>query len=76
MSVDYEKAVQLVATTRKTGIAFLRQKLLLSESKVSRLLARMEKEGVISTVQSGGIRTVLIEPPAQDVTTRDDSAEV
>jgi len=64
MDKDYEKAVLLVLTERRAGPAFLKQKLLLSDSKVSRMLKQMEKEGVISKVGAGGARHVLKPAPA------------
>lgn len=60
---DYLKAVHLVLTERRAGAAFLKQKLLLSDSKVARLLKDMEKNGVVSKVLPGGARNVLLDPP-------------
>lgn len=60
---DYLKAVELVATERRAGTAFLRQKLLLSDSKIQRLLKQMEKNGVVSAMGPGGARQVLVPPP-------------
>ena len=62
---DYLNAVKLVATERRAGNAFLRQRLLLSESKVQRLLRQMEKNGVISPVGPGGVRQVLAPVPVK-----------
>ena len=60
---EYSKAVHLVLTERRAGAAFLKQRLLLSDSKVARLLKDMEKNGVVSKVLPGGARNVLLDPP-------------
>jgi len=62
---EYELAITLVATEQRAGAAFLRQRLLLSESKVQRLLKQMEKDEIVSPVLAGGAREVLIDVPAQ-----------
>ena len=62
-SEDYIKAVNLVLTERRAGAAFLKQKLLLSDSKVARLLKEMQENGVVSKVLLGGARNVLLDPP-------------
>ena len=63
MNQDYQHAVNLVLTERRAGPAYLKQKMLLSDSKVSRIIKQLEKDGVISKAGAGGARTVLKEAP-------------
>ena len=56
---DYDRAVQLVGTEGRAGASFLKQRLLLSDSKVQRLLKQMESAGVVSRPGAGGAREVL-----------------
>ena len=64
MVSDYDQAVQFVAEHQKAGASFLKQHLRLSDSKVTRFLRQMEKDGVISKMGSSGSRQVLVERPA------------
>lgn len=63
MDKDYQLAVNLVLTERRAGAAFLKQRLLLSDSKVNRIFKQMEKDGVVSKLGAGGVRQVLLPPP-------------
>lgn len=58
---DYERLVDLIMSERRTGLAFLKHRLLLSDSKVLRYLHVLEKNGVLSAEKPGGARDILVE---------------
>jgi len=60
MPSDLERARALIVEHRRTSVAFLKQQLMLSENKIQRLLRELEREGVISAVGPGGVRTILV----------------
>lgn len=75
-SQEYDRAVNLVLTERRAGAAFIKSKLLLSDSKVARLLVEMEISGVVSPMTSGGARLVLQPRPLPLPSTLDERAGI
>jgi len=58
---DFDRLVTLIMTERRTGLAFLKHRLLLSDSKVMRYLHMLEIDGVLSPEKPGGARDILRE---------------
>lgn len=54
-----EQAVQIVVSQRRASISFLQRKLGITYNHAARLIEQMERDGVVSTPDGGGARTVL-----------------
>jgi len=56
----YDKAVALVARTRKASISSVQRHLRIGYNRAARLVEEMEEQGVLSSVNHNGTREVLI----------------
>ena len=66
MDHDLDRTIKLIMSERRTGLSFLKHRLLLSESKVLRHLKELEKRGILSAEKPGGSRTILIDLPIDE----------
>lgn len=60
----YDRVVDLVVTTRRGSTSFVQRTLGLGYNAASRLIERMEREGILSSPNSAGVRVVLSAAPA------------
>jgi S-DNA-T family DNA segregation ATPase FtsK/SpoIIIE len=58
----YRQAVDLVVTTRQASISMIQRRLRIGFNRAARMIERMEHERIVSRVEGGGPREVLIEP--------------
>lgn len=56
---EYEKAVKLVVSEQRAGIAFVQRMLRIGYNRAARLIERMEDEGIVSPMKFDGSRTVF-----------------
>jgi len=54
------KAIQIVVESQNASTSFLQRKLRIGYSRAARLLDQMEERGIVSRIDSGGKRQVLI----------------
>jgi S-DNA-T family DNA segregation ATPase FtsK/SpoIIIE len=59
----YDRAIRVVAESRKASISFIQRKLQIGYNRSARYFERMEREGIVGPVDHKGRREVLIEPP-------------
>jgi S-DNA-T family DNA segregation ATPase FtsK/SpoIIIE len=55
----YDQAVQLVTDSGQASISWVQRRLRVGYNRAARMIERMEREGVISTSESGRPREVL-----------------
>lgn len=60
----YDMAVKIVTESRKASISNVQRRLKIGYNRAARLIEQMEKEGIVSEMQSNGSREVLAPPPA------------
>ncbi len=58
----YRQAVDLVVTTRQASISMIQRRLRIGFNRAARMIERMEHERIVSRVEGGAPREVLIEP--------------
>lgn len=56
----YAKAVEIVMTERKCSISLIQRRLGIAYNEAARLVERMETEGIVSTPDFSGKRSVQI----------------
>jgi S-DNA-T family DNA segregation ATPase FtsK/SpoIIIE len=56
----FSKAVEIVATDRKSSISYLQRKLQIGYNKAARLVEEMEERGILSTPNHQGKREILL----------------
>lgn len=61
MDALYEKARSHVVRERKASVFFLQRKLLIDIERATRLLTRLEADGVIGPATGSGAREVLVQ---------------
>jgi S-DNA-T family DNA segregation ATPase FtsK/SpoIIIE len=59
----YDEAVAIVTETRKASISYIQRRLKIGYNRAARIVEEMEATGVVTAVQNGGAREVLV-PPA------------
>jgi len=64
MDRDYQDVRHCILHERRTGVAYLHQRLLLGKNKIERILEQLERDGVVSRMGSGGAREILMAAPA------------
>jgi len=57
----YRQAVDLVVTSRQASISMIQRRLRVGYNRAARMIERMEAEGIVSAMESGKPREVLIE---------------
>jgi S-DNA-T family DNA segregation ATPase FtsK/SpoIIIE len=62
----YDKAVQIVAESRRASISHLQRRLKVGYNRAARLIETMETAGIVSNIQSNGGREVLVSEPQSD----------
>lgn len=62
-AVLYDKAVAIVTQTRRASISGVQRHLRIGYNRAARLVEQMERDGVVSTPEHNGNRTVLAPPP-------------
>lgn len=58
----YRQAVDLVVATRQASISMIQRRLRIGFNRAARMIERMEHERIVSRVEGGGPREVLVEP--------------
>ena len=59
----YDQAVAIVTETRKASISYIQRRLKIGYNRAARMVEEMEASGVVSGVQSNGMREVIAPPP-------------
>jgi len=59
----YDKAVQIVTTSRRASISGVQRHLRIGYNRAARLIEQMEQEGVVTAPQHNGQREVIAPPP-------------
>jgi len=62
----YDKAVAIVTKTRRASISGVQRHLRIGYNRAARLIEQMERDGVVSSPEHNGNRTVLAPPPPED----------
>ena len=62
----YDEAVKIVIESRKASISYVQRRLKIGYNRAARMLETMESAGLVSTLQSNGLREVLVPSPNQD----------
>jgi S-DNA-T family DNA segregation ATPase FtsK/SpoIIIE len=57
----YDEAVQIVVESKRASISLVQRRLRIGYNRAARLLEDMEKAGMVSEIQSNGLREVLVE---------------
>jgi S-DNA-T family DNA segregation ATPase FtsK/SpoIIIE len=57
----YRQAVDLVVATRQASISLIQRRLRIGFNRAARMIERMEQERIVSRVEGGGPREVLVE---------------
>jgi S-DNA-T family DNA segregation ATPase FtsK/SpoIIIE len=57
----YDEAVQIVIESKRASISLVQRRLRIGYNRAARLLEDMEKAGMVSEIQSNGLREVLVE---------------
>ena len=55
----YRQAVRIVLDEKKTSISYLQRKLRIGYNKAANFIERMEEEGILSSPDNTGKRTIL-----------------
>ena len=58
----YRQAVDLVVTTRQASISMIQRRLRIGFNRAARMIERMEQERIVSRIEGGAPREVLVEP--------------
>ncbi len=58
----YRQAVEIVVTTRQASISLIQRRLRIGFNRAARMIERMEQERIVSRIEGGGPRAVLVEP--------------
>ena len=58
----YRQAVEVVVTTRQASISLIQRRLRIGFNRAARMIERMEQERIVSRIEGGGPRAVLVEP--------------
>lgn len=61
----YDEAVQFVTESRKASISALQRRLKVGYNRAARLIEEMERTGIVSGMESGGVRDVLVPRPEE-----------
>ncbi len=61
----YDQAVALITESRRASISGLQRRLKIGYNRAARMIEEMERAGVVSEVQSNGMREVVAPPPPQ-----------
>lgn len=56
----YDKAVEVVLSSRRASISFVQRQLRVGYNRAARMLELMEKAGIVSTMQPNGNREILV----------------
>lgn len=59
----YDQAVRIVTESRRASISLIQRRLRIGYNRAARLMEDMETAGLVSSMDSGGSREVLAEPP-------------
>lgn len=59
----YDQAVQIVTETRRASVSGIQRRLKVGYNRAARMVEEMERAGVVSELQSNGMREVLAPPP-------------
>lgn len=62
----YDEAVRFVTETRKASISSVQRRLKVGYNRAARLIEEMERTGIVSAMESNGVRDVLAPPPVED----------
>ncbi len=62
-NVLYDRAVQIVTSSRRASISGVQRHLRIGYNRAARLIEQMEQEGVVSAPQHNGQREVIAPPP-------------
>lgn len=62
----YDEAVRFVTETRKASISSVQRRLKVGYNRAARLIEEMERTGVVSAMESNGLRDVLAPAPPED----------
>jgi S-DNA-T family DNA segregation ATPase FtsK/SpoIIIE len=60
----FDQAVDIVARTRRASISSVQRRLKIGYNRAARLLEQMEAQGMVSAMESNGVREVLLPAPA------------
>jgi len=61
----YDQAVAIVTQSRRASISGLQRRLKVGYNRAARMIEEMERTGVVSEVQSNGMREVVAPPPPE-----------
>jgi len=61
----YDQAVALITESRRASISGLQRRLKIGYNRAARMIEEMERAGVVSEVQSNGMREVVAPPPPE-----------
>lgn len=61
----YDEALRFVTETRRASVSGVQRKFKIGYNRAARLVEDMERSGVVSAVQSNGMREVLAPPPPE-----------
>ena len=61
----YDQAVALVTESRRASISGVQRRLKIGYNRAARMIEEMERAGVVSEVQSNGMREVIAPPPPE-----------
>ena len=59
LDILYEDAKRVILTDRKTSISYLQRKLQIGYNRSARIIEQLEAEGILSSVNTKGIREIL-----------------
>jgi len=62
----YDEAVAIVTESRRASISGVQRRLKIGYNRAARLIEEMERQGIVSPMQSNGNREVLAAPPPKD----------
>ena len=62
----YDEAVQIVIESRKASISYVQRRLKIGYNRAARMLETMEAAGLVSQLQSNGLREVLVPEQNQE----------
>jgi S-DNA-T family DNA segregation ATPase FtsK/SpoIIIE len=62
----YDEAVAIVTETRKASISYVQRRLKIGYNRAARMLEEMESAGIVSGLQTNGMREVLAPPPPKN----------
>lgn len=62
----YDEAVYFITETRRASISSLQRKFKIGYNRAARLIEEMERDGVVTPMETNGMREVLAPPPPKD----------